>query len=574
MDLLNVQALFDKGIFTVPNYQRGYAWEREQIKDFLEDLEEATDANVKAHYTGAITVVNKGQKRIFPKTFDVFDVVDGQQRLTTFSIFISCFCNRLRHLGGVGSQEDIKSIRENIEFKEIPLLELNNQTNDFYKKYILKGLINQLPDNCSNKAQQNLADAKKQITKFLEKFQIDQIQELYETLTSKFQVNFHTLSNENEVGVVFETMNNRGLPLTQMDKVKNYLIYLSGHLETDETKKTKLAEHINSCFGAVFEELMKMQATSLNQENDFLRYSYLVYSGTNQSDVHYEIKKNLLPKKGEYTTIKNLLDYVNFLKKAAAVYSKLKRGDIANAKLKTLVQKIIWLGNPTNFIPLLISLFMRYDENELFEALKCLEIFSFMVYKINNHKPVAAQKELHKLAFGIFYQTKNIYDITAELPKNKYASSFYFVGFLEIDDFYLRQDNPAIAYLLFEYEQHLHEIEKSEFQNYSFEKFERDWNSGILQIEHISPQTPLQNDPLKNVHKLGNLTLTFQNAALSNKEFHNKIKIYEHSNLFIEKKLARETKWNGTSINARTTELVSFARKRWNFGYEFDALFK
>ena len=77
MDLISTQALFQQGMFNIPNYQRGYAWQHQQVKEFLEDLQEAVEGNVQEHYTGTITVIYKGEKQVFPKNFKLFDVVDG-----------------------------------------------------------------------------------------------------------------------------------------------------------------------------------------------------------------------------------------------------------------------------------------------------------------------------------------------------------------------------------------------------------------------------------------------------------------------------------------------------------------
>jgi uncharacterized protein with ParB-like and HNH nuclease domain len=89
-NVLSVEELFAGRVFRVPNYQRGYAWEQQQWEEFLDDLEYLSPG--KDHYTG--TVVLHEQKKTVTdeegKTHFLFDIVDGQQRLTTIVILLSC----------------------------------------------------------------------------------------------------------------------------------------------------------------------------------------------------------------------------------------------------------------------------------------------------------------------------------------------------------------------------------------------------------------------------------------------------------------------------------------------------
>ena len=73
--------LFIITIFIIPNYQRGYAWEAEQVADFINDIKDAVD--IDEHYTGQIIVASKQQEIIGKVSYDVYEVVDGQQQLKT-----------------------------------------------------------------------------------------------------------------------------------------------------------------------------------------------------------------------------------------------------------------------------------------------------------------------------------------------------------------------------------------------------------------------------------------------------------------------------------------------------------
>jgi hypothetical protein len=517
MDLISTQALFQQGMFSIPNYQRGYAWQQQQVKEFLEDLQEAADGNVGEHYTGTITVIQKGEKTVFPRNFKVFDVVDGQQRLTTITIFIFAVHNRLKALGS--DEDTLSDILKTIIYRKEAILQLNNDSDQFYKEFILDKTVTSLPNSYTNKAQLNLSNAKKQITRFLDGYKkIREVEKFYDCLMTRFKVNFYSLSKESDVGVVFETMNNRGLSLTEIDKVKNYLVYLSARMNDE-----RLSSYINDSFGQIFRELMKIEATT-TQENEVLRYSYIVYKGINEQYIHAQIKTDLLEKK-IVTKIK-ITEYVDFLKKSSELYSKIRRGEFKNETVKTLVNKIIWLGNPTNFIPLLMSLFERYEENQLIGTLEAMEVFSFRVYKIGNRQGKAVQPKLHKLAYQIHNKEADLSDLKYLLTHNEYVNDQDFRLALQSGNFFNSQNWDEVAYFFYEYECFLHEQSKSGFKLLDFQQFDAEGISNKLTIEHIEPQTPQNREPSAHLHKLGNLLITYDNSALSNKEFNIKRDLY------------------------------------------------
>src|SRR5580765_6108459 len=91
-----LDSLFKEKLFRVPDYQRGYAWQREQLKAFWEDLVNLSGA--RSHYTGVLTLrqiprseISESAKEYWlveDHSYHLFHVVDGQQRLTTFVIFL------------------------------------------------------------------------------------------------------------------------------------------------------------------------------------------------------------------------------------------------------------------------------------------------------------------------------------------------------------------------------------------------------------------------------------------------------------------------------------------------------
>ena len=105
MELTSFDRVFRNRIFRIPDYQRGYAWRREQFVYFWEDLINLEDG--RRHYTGMLTIREHSPDSIAPdspehwlkgREYLVCDVVDGQQRLTTFVILVQCMLEAYRKL--------------------------------------------------------------------------------------------------------------------------------------------------------------------------------------------------------------------------------------------------------------------------------------------------------------------------------------------------------------------------------------------------------------------------------------------------------------------------------------------
>ncbi len=132
-ELQSLSSLFHNRLFRIPDYQRGYAWRHEQLTDFWEDL-----VNLpidRFHYTGLISlkavernkaIVTNGDGWLLDSGYKLFQVVDGQQRLTTFSILMFEIASPVK-----GLPENIDKSDEEIFIRFDSLKEIN-------AKYIFK----------------------------------------------------------------------------------------------------------------------------------------------------------------------------------------------------------------------------------------------------------------------------------------------------------------------------------------------------------------------------------------------------------------------------------------------------
>jgi len=200
---------------SVPDYQRAYDWRAQQRKDLFEDLERlsvlADSGRLKergGHFCGTIICT--------PSSLDPsdlrYDVVDGQQRLTTLVLLHS----RLAQAAGV---DPFVMSGPNTLF--LP----QSTDQDFFRHVALHGDRG----NADTVGQQHYLDAVTEIDKWMSTLgDVGTLHNMVQLIETRLQFIFFVLPSDDEVSKVFETINNRGKPLTQLDLVKNHLIYVQG----------------------------------------------------------------------------------------------------------------------------------------------------------------------------------------------------------------------------------------------------------------------------------------------------------------------------------------------------------
>jgi uncharacterized protein with ParB-like and HNH nuclease domain len=573
MDLITIDRLLKFGIFNIPVYQRGYSWTNTQISEFLEDIEESQ--NIKSHYTGTITLLKSGEEMLGFAPYQIFDVIDGQQRLITIHLLLSCFYFRIREL----KQDDINIISY-YSFNGIPLIRLNSNDQNFYTTLINERDVSRLRAVIpNNKTQKNLLFAKEKFAKYLSNKSLAKLRKLYSQLLTKFNVNVFEVDSEDEVGLIFETMNDRGLPLSDIDKVKNYLIYIC-HRFNDNN----LARDINRRFGSIFKELIKVEFYNnvLKTENIFLKNAYIVFTGDTKElqDIHKKVKNELITKyanDGQRTLFTNterginqkrnqIKNFVSFLTKSAKEYAKIFNCDFGNDNVNELLFRLKQLGYLDNFIPILLAVSSKnYPITHLEKILEIIEVYAVRIFCIENKKSNLGINSIYEIAYKIYSNETNFTQVKKDIKLliKKHSNGNSLKSSIIKESAYDKKSTSIIKYFLYEYEKFLTQNENTLFIWPSITEFFTDFEK-VYTIEHIAPQNKMPGDEkIKNIHYFGNLVLSKQNRQLENKSFTQKKEIYRDSDLLSERKLCLIEKWNDREINNRSKELASFALNRW-----------
>ncbi|GAA8393857.1 DUF262 domain-containing protein [Helicobacter pylori] len=568
MELLDLDGVIEKGVFEIPSYQRGYAWQDRQLKDFWNDLEHVSKLGDKFHYMHSLTL------RELENEFEnsAFEIIDGQQRLATSLILLGLLAKTIQN-------KDPKYSLINLE----PILS--------YKYYGLseafRAITEEEKDLEAFKTSfyaKNLIEA---YTFFKEKISdtpIETLEKMFDALIKKMLFSVVGL-NDSRIDPFssFETINNRGKDLSTLELLKNRLHFVA-HKICDEEELENLQQEINDTYTRIYHDLRFFKDAHLE---DFLKHFVAYYYGEKSKfkerllNTAFDAHKKYDDLYDEYEKINDLLLHLSYSSKVWYFLHTLDDEELRTEitpKMRNLLDKMRRLNalSENAFLPLLLSLLTiqlavrsgserHYTTKELEDLLEYLERFGFLVYGVAGKD--TAKNEWIELAFKAiqacrFWGDKITIEDLPTLEKNFFKEKYSGLELLEesihskknTEKWY--QWGKALNYLLYEYELH-HNPETT-----------LNFDGSIESIEHILPQNPDQGYSAKEknwaknpniVHALGNLLLIPKNAnsSLSNKPFDEKRKQCLKGS-YGEKEVAKNASFGVEQIKERSEKLLDF----------------
>ena len=599
-NVISLQQLFHQRVFRVPDYQRGYSWERRHVQDFLDDLDLLRPN--KYHYTGTVVLhVDKSQSQQWDEEGHAYwsaDIVDGQQRLTTILMVLDGI---RRYLSGCSESSVAlatgirKTFLATIGMHQQPLfkLSLNKDANFFWQNSILAD--HPVVEGPKISSERRLTAAKEYIAEYLHSKEEQWLRELYSKVAAQLRFSLYEVETEADVGVIFEVMNNRGKTLTDLEKVKNYLLHVSTVLDAPNP----LAKSVNEAWSNILTQLMAADLLSSDDEDRLLRTHWFCHfdsqsrnwQGSNTIKSKFDLK---VIKDDDGELLGQLIDYTDGLRDSAFsfcdAYSPARDAafaSIADVKLRKDIRnwsfKLLRIGVVATFVPLLVAARSRWMENpnRYLELIRLCERFAFRVYRLKGLRANAGQATLFRLGYQIthnditFEQTmQRIKDELGRLCNDEDFENLLNAQHQQTRNAY---DWIGLRYFLYEYEEHLCSLVNASPKVTWQELVSRDRRETI---EHILPQS-IEDKPewrgdfdagmhQRCVHNLGNLTLTLGNSTLSNNEFIDKQGkpgqeryCYANSVLRVESELMGITSWKEAAIADRGQKLLEWARMRW-----------
>ncbi len=312
-----IKEIFQEEGYSIPNYQRDYAWKDKNFWDLWEDLEEAIEYNKKGqgHFIGTMVVAkNEDNKKLY-------DIIDGQQRTTTIFMLLHVLANKQ-------NEENKQETRKYLYQKGELRLEVAPQNQSFFKTLLEaaeKGSISHCEKDADTEGKQNLFEVLKTILDKVSKLSEEGVNERLETLLEMVLMRLEEPDPGRAIRT-FQSVNDRGVPLLLLDKLKSLLIYYSN---TFCDGKRGLDQFINDHFGEIFKIFAKIKKSNHifsvggSDEGDIFRYhagsqkfdeiEFLGHYRTSTENTYEKLKDEL--KKVEKDKLENFIQsYVSDLK--------------------------------------------------------------------------------------------------------------------------------------------------------------------------------------------------------------------------------------------------------------------
>lgn len=579
-----LENLFKLSSFSIPQYQRAYAWEKEpQLDAFLDDLRQQAATRrsnpEKSYFLGTLLLHDVGGGRI--------DVVDGQQRLTTSVVFIAAALRELEEkqvpTAGLLNAKGLRNYFVYDEIQERQKFQTIVEDNPFFRSSIL-GLSNDgvSTDSPSSKRLKGAFDF------FRAKVANDEWTELVQTLTSA-KVMVYSVTNPADATLIFELQNDRGKKLTELEALKSYLmhlVYLHSKNPDDNLRE------IQTQFAKIYRIIESLGDTiRAPSEDAILSYHCVAYLRWTANE--WRTPKDLIKQ-----TVRGLDTQINVTAWVLQLASDLRETFVTiQTVLATRddhpeLAELMLLDRMASFWPIVIKTHRADNapwKQQFRLTCRLMEVYAMRGYGISNLRADAGLTSLYVQArdfdgvsftnlFNYLHGMCYWYDI-----QNRFVTGLDRPGLYNSN----RRD---VQYLLWRYENHKRSqkgkaVEKLGWRNY----LQPADNRVRLSVEHIAAQqNPIAETMVLwdasgpeelfsdvALHRIGNLVLDSQsaNSSKGKHDFSDKLESLSTHSTFLSqgelkgwasKKDDDELTWDVQSIKARQSVMIDFALKTWD----------
>lgn len=574
--------------YFVPKYQREYIWGKDNWEELLNDIEESEGD----YFIGSMICINDNKDALEQINLEV---VDGQQRLTTISLL---FC-AIYQLINKKPKEELEETEKNKVINELMNLQyrliqkqikndtkinLSEQNNNFsdYKSILNEIGIYEYSGHLKYKGVRMIYKAFKYYLNRLENYRVEDLLKLLVMINKVMLVKIEVSSNSDAFNL-FESLNNRGIPLSAIDLIKNKILS-----EFDKQKKS-----LDAPFNKWKIILQNLEDYSTQER--FLRHYYNAFKNDNKvkiENIPKALRSNII--KIYENLVERDLDYIfeELFTKSWAYSALINNNSIEKEEIFSNLSNELSDLEHIKAAPSYILLLFLFSLTPRLDETFYRKVINFLVnYFVRRN-------------LTDFPNTRNLDQIFIELVE-ELSYDKRRITFEYISNFMVRKDRIAPEQLFNEklnddiYEINidvtrfiLSQIEKN--KRSTKEKFVDFWardKSGklIWTIEHILPEGQnlpqgwinmiAEGDKSKSrkiqnefVHKLGNLTLTGYNSNLSNFDFEKKKDrldskeqfIGYKNGLFLNDDLRNKNIWNEIDIKNRTEKLKQIALEIFN----------
>jgi uncharacterized protein with ParB-like and HNH nuclease domain/predicted transport protein len=538
--------------FVIPIYQRTYSWTLKQCQQLWADLLKASEEEVSGHFVGSIVYIEGSLYQV--ASVPQLLVIDGQQRLTTLSLFLSALAKVAEEL-----EVPLETTRKKIE--SYFLFNNEEEGDDRYKLLLTQGdretfirLIEnrELPADPSKRILENYQYFENQLRK-----SDTDINAIYLGISKLIIVNISLERDRDNPQLIFESLNSTGLDLSQADLIRNYVLMGLPPSEQEKVYKN---------YWYPMEQIFQQE----NQTDLFDRFmrDYLTLksrSGAipNIRDVYTSFKTYVQRQKG--TSVSDIMaDVYRYSKHYANLVLNRERDEAIRQALHDINTLRVDVA-----YPFLLEVYEDYAQENLRheDFIRILRLIESYVFR----RSIAGVPTNS--------MNKTFATLSREIDREHYIESLE-LAFTRKDGYRRFPDDDE-----FQRELLVKDIYNFRNRGYLLRKLENYKRTKELvdpenyTVEHILPQNPKlslewqqelgpnwKEIQAKYLHTIGNLTLTAYNSEYSDRLFAEKRDMqdgFKVSPLYLNHGIAQLEHWREAEIQHRATVLADWAVNIW-----------
>lgn len=543
--------------YRIPRFQRDYSWGEEEWEDLWADILGTLPADGEpAHYMGYLVLQTTDNR--------VYEVIDGQQRLTTASLIVLAAMRLLKGYAGEGKNSEANQKRlEQLRATYIGYLDpvtlttrnklaLNRNNDPYYRDYLV-ALADHLPQRGFPASTHTMRKGFEWLERRLRdhvRTQADPgmaLAQFVETMSDKLFFTVITVADELNAYKVFETLNARGVRLSATDLLKNYLFSVLARGKEPQYEMDELERRWEAMVGRLGSESFP----------DFLRMHWNSRQGfARQSDLFKTIRQRIQNGEAVFALLRDMDEdidtYLALTQPEGSQWPPSQRQSAQELRMFSVRQPF----------PMLMAARRRLSDSDFEKLLSTTVVVTFRYNVIGGLQAGEQERVYNGAALRLHRgEAKTLTDILDTLRSIYRGDSAFRADFAEMAIKTTQSRNAKIVrYILCRLERQAGGIE-----------FDPD--SPAYSIEHVLPQSPEGNFEAFNdrdldtfIYRLGNMVMleAGKNKDIGNRPYGDKRPALLASGHHLTRKLAEDNaEWTPERLEVRQRQLANFATTVW-----------